>query len=190
MLSNERSLRLGIFVLGVIAFFSSMPSLVEASCNFNQFVFGSPLEAVAKTFDGAEPVEQLPSIPNLTHQTLSFSGNQVCPGDLSFTAVIIRYQFVADQLVQIQLQYQEPASSMLTLLEWATRQYGRPIIETRGPLATMSSGQWSWNAGDQTIFFYFHRRENLTIQELTIESKAVESLLQQRWQVMEESPLP
>jgi hypothetical protein len=180
----RRSIQVGI-VFVVLVGCGAVFAPAYATCNFNQHAFGTPLKMVMSSLNVQESTESLPSIPKLSHRVVLILGSQICPADVSFATVRIAYNFLADQLVSMQLQLRQPASSALTLLDWAMNRYGRPVLESKGPVGKMSGGQWSWDSGTETAFFFFVRQENIAVQQLDITSTAYQTLAEQRWQAME-----
>lgn len=184
---HRQSIRAGM-VFGVLLSWGAGLSPAYADCNFHQFAFGAPLNMVMNSLKVQEPEEYAPLIPKLSHKVVSMLGSQICPGDASFTNVLITYNFLADQLVSIQLQLQQPADSTLTLLDWAMHRYGSSILESKGPVGKMSAGQWNWNAGAETAFLVLVRQGSIASQQLDITSTAYQALFEQRWKAMEEMP--
>ena len=184
---HRRSILAGM-IFGVVLSWGAVLSPAYANCNLHQFAFGAPLNMVINSLKVQEPEEYPPLIPSLSHKIVSILGSQICPGDASFTNVRITYNFLADQLVSIQLQLQQPVDSTLTLLDWARHRYGRPILESKGPVGKMSGGQWSWNTGAETAFLVLVRQGSIAAQQLDITSTAYQALFEQRWKAMEEMP--
>ena len=180
----RRSIQVGI-VLAVFVGCGAVFAPAYATCNFNQHAFGTSLKMVMDSLKVQESTEYPPSVPNLSHKVVSIRGSQICPIEGSFANVQIAYNFLADQLVSMQLQHRQPASATLTLLDWAMNRYGRPVTETKGPVGKMSGGQWSWDSGTETVFFFFVRQGNIAVQQLDIASTAYRTLVEQRWQAME-----
>ena len=184
---HRRSILAGM-IFGVVLSWGAVLSPAYANCNLHQFAFGAPLNMVMNSLKVQEPEEYPPVIPKLSHKVVSILGSQICPGDASFTNVQIAYNFLADQLVSIQLQLQQPVGSSLTLLDWAMHRYGHPILESKGPVGKMSGGQWSWETGTETAFLFFARQASIAVQQLDIGSPAYQALFEQRWKALEEMP--
>ena len=185
----RRSIQVGI-ALAVFVGCGAAFVPAYAACNFNQHAFGTSLKMVMNSLKVKESTEYPPSVPNLSHKVVSIRGSQICPIEGSFANVQIAYNFLADQLVSMQLQHRQPASATLTLLDWAMNRYGRPVTETKGPVGKMSGGQWSWDSGTETVFFFFVRQGNIAVQQLDIDSTAYRTLVERRWQAMETMQQP
>ena len=145
----------GAVILISVVLVSCLTVEAHAGCNAERFDFGTSLETVMDAFNVEKSVERLPSLPGLSERFLQLSGKEVCPDDPAFAGATITYNFLADQLVEIQLELSQRASPRLTLLDWAIQRHGRPTIQTKGPVATMSSGQWTWERPKTFAFLYF-----------------------------------